>query len=193
MPLMVADFVTVAITPPEPLDDEPRRIAQLLDAGVDRVHIRHPRISREEMSSILATISPSYRSHISIHDHISIALEFEGVGVHLGSRNPEWTHDVRPPKLSRSMHSIAELANAGEYDYVTLSPIYDSISKQGYSSAFALGSSLGEAISGHNVVALGGVTPEKFDELKQCGFVGAAMLGWVWQNDLKTIEEKLKR
>lgn len=68
-------------------------------------------------------------------------------------------------------------------DYVFLSPIFDSISKSGYHSAFTL--EVLQQAAAHNiidekVVALGGVTPDKVKWLRQIGFGGAAMLGAVW-------------
>ena len=54
--------------------------------------------------------------------------------------------------------------------------MYDSISKQGYASGFNLDELKGRLV-GRNVIALGGVTPDKFLELQVAGFVGAAMLG----------------
>lgn len=62
--------------------------------------------------------------------------------------------------------------------YATLSPIFDSISKQGYKAAFNF-DELQSALSKLKlpVIALGGVTPEKIPLLTTLGFKGAAMLG----------------
>ena len=58
--------------------------------------------------------------------------------------------------VSRSCHSLEEVAESRELDYVFLSPVFDSISKQGYASHFSE-----EQLRGHvdaRVMALGGVT-----------------------------------
>lgn len=63
-----------------------------------------------------------------------------------------------------------------------LSPIFDSISKHGYGSAFShetLRKAAAEGIIDEKVVALGGVTPENAGWLEKLGFGGAAMLGCV--------------
>ncbi len=78
------------------------------------------------------------------------------------------------------MHSIEQLDQSENFDYVTLSPIFDSISKPGYKSAFNL-ENISRYIRGKKVVALGGVTPDKFPALRDAGFFGAAMLGHFWQ------------
>ena len=74
---------------------------------------------------------------------------------------------------------------AGQLDYCFLSPIYDSISKAGYASAFSdqehLRSCL--ATSRYPVLALGGVQPQHLPELADLVFSGAALLGWVWQSE----------
>lgn len=64
-----------------------------------------------------------------------------------------------------------------------LSPIYGSISKPGYEAAFPDADALASALAGarYPVLALGGVTPDKFEELRELGFAGAALLGAVWQ------------
>lgn len=176
-------WIVIAITREAILRDEALRVRRLLDAGiVDRVHLRHPAASNADIARLLRDIGTDYWSRLSIHSHAEVVAESAGVGLHLGGSCRRYVGE-RPAVLSRSMHSLDELAEADDYDYVTLSPIYDSISKTGYKSAFSLDANLSQAIVGHRVVALGGVTPSRFDELKDIGFMGAAMLGWIWDND----------
>jgi thiamine-phosphate pyrophosphorylase len=68
----------------------------------------------------------------------------------------------------------------GDYDYLFLSPIFNSISKQGYLSGFShdeLVRAYEEGIIDRKVVALGGVRFDKIEYLKGLGFGGAAMIG----------------
>ena len=176
---MAADFKVLAITPPAIFADEPRRIAELLSRDIWRVHLRHPEASREELSAILRVLPSDYRCRISLHSHFSLIEEFPEIGQHLNHRCP--TPAGAPGCLSRSCHSLAELAQCEGSDYVTLSPIYDSISKPGYRSQFVIDQRLRQALHGHRVMALGGVTPDKFAQLRSEGFAGAAMLGYLWR------------
>lgn len=67
-----------------------------------------------------------------------------------------------------------------ECDYLFLSPIFDSISKAGYRSAFSheqLQRAADEGVIDRKVIALGGVTPERIPYLHSLGFGGVAMLG----------------
>lgn len=68
-------------------------------------------------------------------------------------------------------------------DYITLSPVFDSISKPGYTSV-----EFGPLPSGVTVIGLGGVTTDRAVQLKARGFAGAAMLGAIpWQGTVTEI------
>ena len=79
-----------------------------------------------------------------------------------------------------------------EYDYLFLSPIFDSISKVGYLSGFSERELLSASESGiidKQVIALGGVTFERIHYLKMLNFGGVAMIGAIYNMD---ILDKLK-
>lgn len=172
------DFLIIAITFPGHIEREAERIMQLLAGGeADYVHIRKPGWTPEETERLIASIAPRMRSRLKLHDHFELASRYALGGVHLNSRNRMAPEDA--VKISKSCHSVEELADAGRYEYVTLSPVFDSISKQGYRSAFDL-DSLRPWLEGKRVVALGGVTPERIPLLRDAGFSGAAMLGYFW-------------
>lgn len=65
----------------------------------------------------------------------------------------------------------------GTMDYVTLSPVFDSISKSGYMAAYSHEELLRLSGAPTKVIALGGVNPERIDFLKRYNFTGFAMLG----------------
>ena len=70
-------------------------------------------------------------------------------------------------------------------DYLFLSPIFDSISKEGYRSAFTpavLREAAARGLLGERVAALGGVRPELLPTLRDLGFGGAALLGCIWRD-----------
>lgn len=162
--------------------NEALRITSKLEDGVvDLIHLRKPEWSKDELASLIEQIPTELHSRLKLHDHFSLLNRFDLGGVHLNSRNPVPPANAR--SVSRSLHSVQELAETCGtcYDYVTLSPIFDSISKSGYESKFPADLSLlSPLLRGKNVVALGGVTPERFAELEKAGFYGAAMLGALW-------------
>jgi thiamine-phosphate pyrophosphorylase len=174
----------IVITWPEFLPHEAERIVQLLDSDVYRVHIRKPGSTREDCARLLAALPERLLGRIVLHDHFELCSEWPVAGVHLNRRNPE------PPagwqgSLSCSCHSLEELAEKqGKMDYCFLSPIYDSISKQGYRAGFTaqqLREAADKGIINDRVGALGGVRRSCIPELERLGFGYAVLMGEVWK------------
>lgn len=176
---MTDKFLKIVITKPELIHDEAAKITKLLENGVDYVHLRKPGASLRDVRNIIEDIPYKFRRRLKLHGHFELLNDFNLGGVHLNSRCPAAPETA--DKISRSCHTTEELSECEKFEYVTLSPIYDSISKTGYHAAFDL-ASIKEKITGKNVIALGGVTPFKFEELKRSGFAGGAMLGIVWDD-----------
>ena len=78
----------VVITPPHAVPREAATIRLLLDAGIDRVHIRKPEASREELCALLEAIPEPLRPRLSLHDGHCLATRYGIGGVHLNARNP---------------------------------------------------------------------------------------------------------
>lgn len=184
----------VAITPEEIVDDEARVIATLIDEGWWRVHLRHPRASAEECAEIIAGLSPRQRASVSVHDHYdTLSRLFPEIGLHINSRQSGSNLQPFHGKISRSCHTIAEALSAAE-DYVTLSPIFDSVSKPGYLSAYTDEELRRLDGSRREIIALGGITPERIPLLADFNFSGFAMLGaipWHGHEEIKTFSKKI--
>ena len=74
-----------------------------------------------------------------------------------------------------------------DYDYLFLSPIFNSISKQGDMSSFSdaeLLQASKEGVIDRKVIALGGVTFDKIPYLKDLNFGGVAMIGAIYNTDV---------
>lgn len=74
-------------------------------------------------------------------------------------------------------------------DYVSLSPIFDSISKKGYKAAFTvkqIDEARKQGVIDHRVLALGGVTFNKIDDVLRMGFGGVMIMGDAWKNMKQT-------
>ena len=176
----------IGITPEGFLPHEGDLIAALLDHGLDRLHLRKPGASRHEVEELLHSIPDRCYNRIVLHDHFELAVAYRLAGVHLNRRNPMPPAAVPgyTPALSRSCHTLDELGQGEGYTYQFLSPLFDSLSKQGYRAAFTPGQ-LAEAaergIINERVVALGGITPERMAAVRQWHFGGVALLGYLWQ------------
>lgn len=173
----------VVITMPDFFADEAQCIEALFRNGLQYLHLRKPKASAEEYGALLRQIDSCYYDRIVLHDHFELLEEFPLKGVHLNSRNPQ------PPvgwcgHVSRSCHSLEEVETYKPHcDYLFLSPIYDSISKEGYGATFtpeALIQAKRAGIIDEKVVALGGVKAEYLPDVNAYGFGGAAFLGYVW-------------
>lgn len=177
--------MTIVITLPYFFDGEAEQIVQLLHSSVDLIHIRKPESKTEELERLIMSIPSEYYPRLVLHDHHELAMKYHLHGVHLNGRNPQ------PPmgwegSVSKSCHSLEEVKEwKGKCDYVSLSPIFDSISKQGYHAAFS-SSEIEEArrvgIIDKKVLALGGVTFNKIDDVLRMGFGGGMILGDAWKN-----------
>lgn len=189
--MSVRRLIKIAITPETAVHDEARFIRCILDAGWDYIHLRRPTASMTEMRRLIESIPQQYHSQLKLHGHFELTHEFNLGGLHLNHRCP------MPPALykgniSRSCHSLQEIASSENCEYLTLSPIYDSISKHGYKAAFT-DEQLKNIPKDKNVIALGGITPERINDLKQYPFAGFAMLGYLFENaDLQDLKSKLR-
>ena len=179
------DFRLMVITQPSFVSDEGMFINTLFEHGIDRVHIRKPGASAEEHRRLIEQVDGLWHCRLSLHDCHEVAVEY-GCGVHLNARNPNPPQAEGRVVLSASCHSLAEVVERKKAcDYVFLSPIFDSISKQGYSAAFTAADIRKAAQGGivdNRVMALGGVSLENVSLVEQMGFGGAALLGDVWRD-----------
>ena len=175
----------ILITSPTLLPDEAQAIEACLEAGVSRIHLRKPSSSESEVEALVQQIAPTFYPRLIVHDHFALQARYRLGGIHLNGRHPS------PPagyqgRLTRACHSIAEVAEAqGAFDYVLMSPLFDSISKQGYRAAYtpeSLQQAHAAGIIDHRVVALGGICSQNLPQAKAWGFGGAALLGDVWRH-----------
>ncbi|OUJ76018.1 thiamine phosphate synthase [Hymenobacter crusticola] len=185
-------FTLLLISPPEENPTEIPTLVQLFEAGLGLFHLRKPEWTEAQLADYLRAVPAELHSRIVLHSHYALAQQYALHGLHLPARSRlTWRPSLLPAgqSLSTSFHTLAEVQqHRRRYDYVTLSPIFDSVSKAGYSSAFNLGAlqkALGKlqrrADCAPQVIALGGITVDTIGAAQKVGFAGAAVLGAVWQ------------
>lgn len=189
----MADFLKIAITPFEIVEEESVKIYTLLNGGFDFVHIRHPQARADEIASLLRDIPEDLRRMIKLHDFQELCDDFH-VGVNVNGRCSRVP--VSAAGMSKGCHSAAEI-NAlppERYDYVFLSPCFESISKRGYKPVFDYKIVMMEIETAIPVVALGGVTPDNLPLVRYAGFNGAAMLGCIpWTSRTEEINKFIRQ
>ncbi|MDE5786224.1 MAG: thiamine phosphate synthase [Duncaniella sp.] len=177
---------------PTPAPDEARRIAMLLEDGWDAVHLRHPGVPCNYMMSVLKSLPHDMIEKIVIHDHFMLAADFKVGALHLNSRHPAapaWYTGA----VTASCHSIEEVSGSHDRRYVTLSPVFDSISKPGYKSAFSLSQLRGLEASPVKVIALGGINHDNIHKLSSLPFSGYAVMGAIaWHEDINQFKTSFR-
>ena len=155
---------TIVITRPAFFDGETDLVNSLFLEGMERLHLRKPGASEEELAAWLQDIDSQYYGRIVLHDCFPLAKKFALGGVHLNSRNPEAPQGIHGMTVSRSCHSIREV-----------------IQHKSAFSRIKLKRAAEEEIIDNQVFALGGVSLEHIPEIRSLGFGGAAVLGALWQ------------
>ena len=176
-------MLLIIITEPGFFDGEAGFINLLFEHGLQRLHLRKPDSNEADFESLIKQINPQFYNRVAIHDHHHLAVRYNLFGIHLNRRN-SLVPDGFCGSVSRSLHTIEELsAEKQKYDYVTLSPIFDSVSKVGYNSQFTpsvLNDLRDRNLIDSHVIALGGITAYNIATLPQYGFGGAMVLGALW-------------
>lgn len=170
-------FLLAVVTLPVELPGEPEYLEGLLEAGVERLHLRKPGKVVEEL---LVQLAPRWRSKLVVHGDARLAAKYGVERVHRVS--------------STSVHSWDEFRVLPEgLEYAFISPVFDSISKPGYRAA----ADLLEIPSGRlpcRPVGLGGVSADTIGLMITRGWTGAALLGWIWEKPREAVSrfEQLK-
>lgn len=189
----------IVISSPEKVANEVGIINTLFEQGLETLHLRKPGYSKAAVEDLIKVIEPKFRPHIVLHQHYTLAIEYQLRGIHFTgqfiknsfTKIDDWYQKAKryAMTVSSSKHYLEELqALEVAYDYVFLSPIFDSISKEGYRSNFVDLKNVSSHKKDSQLVALGGVILDKLAKVKQMGFDGAAVLGAIWQTPEKAIE-----
>ncbi|MBP5419444.1 MAG: thiamine phosphate synthase [Bacteroidales bacterium] len=175
----------VIITLPNFIDNEATIINQIMAQHKQCiVHIRKPDAPAELVDNLINSIDSEHYNRIVIHYNFDLAARYHLGGIHLSGKTPTAPYGWQG-RVSASCHSLDEVKQkAAECDYVFLSPIFNSISKNGYNAAFSdaeLCEARTQGIITPKVYALGGITPEKIAQISTWGFGGFAVLGDIWR------------
>jgi thiamine-phosphate pyrophosphorylase len=184
-------FKLILISPERSVENEQALLRELFEVGLQLYHLRKPGAGLSEMRNYLTSIPKEFHNRTVLHTYFELTGEFEVKGIHLNEENKSIYAQFENQKIiSASFHSLEKIKeNTLPYEYVFLSPIFDSISKEGYKSKFDL-KSLQEELSSlrsqkqtTKIIALGGIDAKNILRVQQAGFSGAALLGAVWQSE----------
>ncbi|RRJ94539.1 thiamine phosphate synthase [Opitutaceae bacterium TAV4] len=203
-------FHLAVISPPDEHPRELALLPALFDAGLTRYHIRKPTWTRARLAAHLAAIPQKHHPRLILHTHHDLAAAYaiggfhdrqSGAGVSPAS---DWHKHFFPTAAllrSRPIHTLAELHTAlttypPTHDTLLVSPIFPSISKPDHApspthlplpelSAHLHARPFRKPHSANHtpqILALGGITPDRLATTAALGFDGAAILGALWQS-----------
>lgn len=172
----------ILLSTPEFFVEEDTIISALFEEGLDSFHLRKPNTEPIYSERLLTLIPQQWHNRIVVHDHFYLVDEFGLRGVHLSEKHhtlPQNYHGT----CSRSCHSLEELQQRRNLDYVFLSPVFDSITYPDRHAAYTpaqLHDATRQGLIDRKVMAAGGVNSETLPLLSDYGFGGAVILGDLW-------------
>jgi thiamine-phosphate pyrophosphorylase len=191
----------ILISNPTDLNEEVETIHSLFEKGLECFHLRKPEKTKKEFEDYLRKVNPKFYNRIVIHSNYHLLSKYNLKGMHIPEalikedkiKDLQKAVKTRGLSVSASVHSIDTIKQCKSYDYIFLSPVFDSISKKGYSSNIDLNTFMQKKEASTfptKVIGLGGVSKENITLLSDVGFDGAALLGSIWLKEKK--EERVK-
>ncbi|NIJ43621.1 thiamine-phosphate pyrophosphorylase [Wenyingzhuangia heitensis] len=180
----------VLIAPEKDIPNEIEILHQLFKEGLEYYHLRKPNKNYEEHCEYLNLIDKKYHNRIVVHYFHELINEYNLKGIHFQEQKRKDHLDIPTDyfvklnnmfgkTISSSFHEPEELENCTfEFDYHLLSPVFSSISKQGYN-----GRGFNVNHIDKTIVGMGGVTTTNLAEFDKLGFKGVGVLGGVWNSE----------
>lgn len=143
-----------------------------------------PEAERAAMLRALVALGRRWGATVTVHEDIDAAVTASACGVHLPSGGDVAAARARLPHalIGASGHSAEEasLLLSDGADYVTVSPVFLTVSKPGYGPALGLeGLARAAAEAVGPVIALGGITADNARLCLSAGARGIAVMGEV--------------
>ncbi len=186
----------VVVSSPHKFESELKLIPQLFDLGLETFHLRKPKFSYSTLNRYLKNFPKEHLNKVVVHSHHRLALQYNLKGVHITEKKKRKKVSTaiklkllkffkKNIIVTTSFHSVNDLLlDKKNYEYVFLSPIFQSISKKNYGTAFSE-ETLKKVLSKthHKVVALGGINSQNIIKAAELEFSGVAVLGALWEEE----------
>jgi thiamine-phosphate pyrophosphorylase len=184
----------ILVSSPQFLLHENETLVKLFRAGLEIFHLRKPDCPEQQIREYLNLIPAGLHNRIVLHSHYHLASEYNLRGIHLTEKTkhtcgPDWeAQRMKNQTVSASFHRLEDVRQIScHYDYIFLSPVFDSISKEDYTHAFSeteiegICDEMKARPHPIPIVGLGGVDISNIMKIKAMKLSGAALLGAVWQ------------
>ena len=194
----------ILIAPENDILNEIETLNQLFEEGLMYYHLRKPDKNYVEHVDYLNKIDEKFHNRIVVHYHHELINEFNLKGIHFQEQK-RIDHIDNPGQYFKNLNMYGKTISSSfhepevlkacyfEFDYHLLSPVFSSISKQGYEGRGFNVNSINKTIIG-----MGGIDTETIEETLQLGFKGIGVLGGVWNSEnpvesFKKIKEQFEK
>ncbi|MEO9953733.1 thiamine phosphate synthase [Nonlabens sp.] len=191
----------ILIAPENDISKEIETLNQLFEEGLMFYHLRKPDKNYDEHVEYLNKIDEKFHNKIVVHYHHELINEFNLKGIHFQEQK-RIDHIDNPVQYFKNLNMYGKTISSSfhepevleacyfEFDYHLLSPVFSSISKQGYEGRGFNVNSIPKTIIG-----MGGIDTETIEETLRLGFKGIGVLGGIWNTEYpvesyKRIKEK---
>jgi thiamine-phosphate pyrophosphorylase len=189
--------MVIVISYPTAVKDEADIINALFDEGLKKLHLRKPGIAIDELSALIENIKSQYRHQIALHQHHEMAGDLGINRLHFtASRRNEMSKEklielkLANYKLSTSIHQTEEYVHLSPcFEYTFFGPVFNSISKQGYTSTITDDFIFPVRSKHPRVIAIGGIDATNIQKAIDMQFYGVAALGTIWQKPGECIQQ----
>ena len=194
----------IVISPSKTKEFEIECVIGMFEAGLETFHLRKPKFSTQQLKEYIEQIPKQFHGRIIIHSHHNLARKYNLQGVHYTKKHLEnnFRNWWREKMLRLSTSNFIKTSSHGKlaslydgeavsFDYVFLSPIFDTITGRYQSGYYE--DSIKAAIqkTGKKVVARGGVDVTRIEKVEELGFYGMALYSSLWDRT-NPVEEYLK-
>ena len=183
----------IVVSPSGQNDAELPHLFKMLERGLQTYHVSKPKFSTRELRDFISQIPEKYHNRLVIHSHHELVMKFNLKGIHLSGihkkrkfsswlRRRWWKLFNNQLLFSTSYKSIDPLLfNDKKYDYVFLSPVFDSLSGNFQAGFFEYNLRYALNNSKQFTVARGGVSADNLQLASELGFDGVAFYSSIWK------------
>ena len=193
----------VLISPSEKRDSEIPFLLNMFEQGLPTYHVRKTKFSTKELRNYILEIPERYHNRLVIHTHHELAMQFNLKGVYISRSHKKrkartWFRMLwfrlkkRELQVSATIRHTENISDhESKYDYVFLSPVFDSLSGnfQAGFSEFNIKSALQSTKT--QVIARGGISVGKIQKAHELGFAGVAFYTSIWKTN-GSVQEFIK-
>jgi len=193
----------ILISPSERKDSELPYLLKMFELGLPAYHLRKTKFSTSELKHFIEAIPEKYHHRIVIHTHHELVMKFNLKGIYISRSHKKrklktWMRlrwfRLRKRKLqvstaTRSIESLLDYDS--KYDYVLLSPVFDSLSGNFQAGFTEHDLKISLKNTKYKTYARGGISINNIHKANELGFAGVALHSSIWKSK-NPLEEFIK-